>query len=135
MGEGHLKHLGRPVLLLLDWFHFQPIAKNTGLLVRETDLDIMVRCHQSRLPGYLPDMFGGWSWVYLPQGGDTAGLVSAGSLQRIDRKIHGTVDSCRLHAGRLRWAENEAGIGAEIVNQRVLPNSRPAFAIVKATKW
>jgi len=65
MGEGHLKLW--VAVFFFSWIGsiFSAIAKKTGLMVRETDLETMVDTTKVGYQAYMPDMFGGWSWVYL----------------------------------------------------------------------
>ncbi|MBI5041723.1 MAG: YeeE/YedE family protein [Gammaproteobacteria bacterium] len=65
MGEGHLKLW--VAVFFFAWIGsiFSAIAKKTGLMVRETDLDLMVDTTKVGYQAYMPDMFGGWGWVYL----------------------------------------------------------------------
>jgi uncharacterized membrane protein YedE/YeeE len=65
MGEGHLKLW--VAVFFFSWIGsiFSAIAKQTGLMVRETDLDLMVDTTKVGYQAYMPDMFGSWGWVYL----------------------------------------------------------------------
>ncbi len=65
MGEGHLKLW--VALFFFSWIGsiFSAIAKQTGLMVRETDLDLMVDTTKVSYQAYMPEMFGGWGWVHL----------------------------------------------------------------------
>lgn len=65
MGEGHLKLW--VAVFFFAWIGsiFSAIAKKTGLMVRETDLDLMVDTTKVGYQAYMPDLFGGWGWVYL----------------------------------------------------------------------
>jgi len=65
MGEGHLKLW--VAVFFFSWVGsiFSAVTKLTGLMVRETDLELMVDTTKVGYQAYLPDMLGGWSWVYL----------------------------------------------------------------------
>jgi hypothetical protein len=65
MGEGHLKLW--VAVFFFSWIGsiFSAVTKLTGLMVRETDLELMVDTTKVGYQAYLPDMLGGWSWVYL----------------------------------------------------------------------
>jgi uncharacterized membrane protein YedE/YeeE len=65
MGEGHLKLWVAVFFFAWIGSTFSAIAKQTGLLVRETDLDRMVDVTKVGYQAYLPDMLGGWGGVYL----------------------------------------------------------------------
>jgi len=65
LGEGHLKLW--VAVFFFSWIGsiFSAIAKQTGLIVCETDLDLMVDTTKVGYQAYMTDMFGGWGWVYL----------------------------------------------------------------------
>ncbi len=64
MGEGHIKLM--VAVFFFGWAGsvFNGIVKRWDLLTREMTLDL-VEVTKVGSQAYLPDMFGGWSWVYV----------------------------------------------------------------------